>query len=248
MVVQATHRPLVIEAGHAYATEDAYSATLRSVHGMYLGWLIAEAARVRGCDPTVLTMTDDFGSRRRACLPGADLEWFESDFTVDATALVRRLQEKVAAGDSPWRLAHNNKVLYLGVGKKHGIRLVRTGEYSGLPSCEVFDLAMYCAKLQMSPVTITVLPESFAEQQQRVFELYALLTGEPPPVVVVYHNVVGQVTSVFHANPAATNRFLFVDDVVRDLPRYPAWPRDEALFDFALEPASAAPSSPAMSF
>jgi hypothetical protein len=112
--------------------------------------------------------------------------------------------KKQAESKEGWRVSEDGKKLVIGSGaKKQIINLMGFLEYDEVPSCEVLDMVAYLKKIWVEGITITVLPESYKAQQKRVQKLFELF-GETPPVVVVYHDTNGEMSSIDEWAPTYT--------------------------------------------
>jgi hypothetical protein len=120
--------------------------------------------------------------------------WRESAFQQEAEKLVQNIKEKVrilkskhirlsGTDKSRLKIGSNNAGLNISFFQKVAVH--GGAHHVQIPSCSLFDLAVYKRKLQDTSCAITVLPLRFKEQQREVKELFSLL-GEEPPVVVVY--------------------------------------------------------------
>jgi hypothetical protein len=114
--------------------------------------------------------------------------------------------KKQAESKEGWRVSEDGKKLVFGSGaEKQTINLVGFLEYEEVPSCEVLDMVAYRKKIWVDGITITVLPESYKPQQKRVQKLFELF-GETPPVVVVYHDTSGEISSIDEWAPEFTHQ------------------------------------------
>lgn len=144
--------------------------------------------------------------------PGDYELWRESEFHSDAQKLIERVKKTVRAFSDPdIRLSGANEARLKIGSNTSGVNIsffqkVAVNGGSGkalIPSCSLFDLAVYRQKLRDSSVAVTVLPHSFKKQQREVKELFAIL-GEDPSVVVVYvDDTDARVVEVEHWNSKA---------------------------------------------
>lgn len=142
--------------------------------------------------------------------------WRESEFQKEAEELIIKIKERVStlalkdvrlsgADEDRLKIGSNKSGLNISFFQK--VEVNGGAGVVSIPSCSLFDLAVYRHKLQDTSVAITVLPRSFKAQQREVKELFAVL-GEDPSVVVVYvDGVDAQVVEVeswnSHAEPIA---------------------------------------------
>ncbi len=120
--------------------------------------------------------------------------WKESDFISSGFELIERLKEKLKNSSGPKVQENGKKITFKVESKKRTIGLYQTikifnpqrqsHETIEVPSCEILDLAVYLKKRERG-LAITVLPESFRLQQERVFSLMKIL-GIEMDVIVVY--------------------------------------------------------------
>ncbi len=106
--------------------------------------------------------------------------YYESNFETAGRDIVAQIQ----AMDLPegYRLTQAGDKLKVGSGK--AMRTIRLQGYSGIedptfPSCEVLDLAWLEKRLTLAPESVTVLPEGFIDQQERVAVLAELIGIDP---------------------------------------------------------------------
>lgn len=134
----------------------------------------------------------------------------ESDFRNTAKQVRDELRQSASAGES------NNDTLKIGQGKKtREVRLSSQTDPSE-PSCEVYDYVVYQSKLAKVDIVVTVLPKSYHSQQNRVKALFSL-SGDLPPVIVVYFDDSALVVTVDHWNPSLTSSVVRIDQIMKDL-------------------------------
>lgn len=128
----------------------------------------------------------------------------EYDAIAPGLEIVQHIKEK-ALISSTYRLSRDGRNLIYGEGALsrsipilgyHNFDPSGTydKDYPDLPSCEVMDMSTYRKKLKETGQTITLLPEWYVPEQQRVHTLFELL-GETPPIVVGFYNEQGLITS-----------------------------------------------------
>lgn len=104
----------------------------------------------------------------------------ESEFEQSARALVAEIQSmELPEG---YRLSQKGDKLKIGSGKE--LHTIALQGYPGVedptfPSCEVLDLAWLKKRLTLAPAAITVLPSTYAGQQERVDTLATLIGIDP---------------------------------------------------------------------
>ena len=101
------------------------------------------------------------------------------------------IPEIIAAieSDEEWCYEHQkNWIKWPRINKKQQkIRLKWYASHPDIPSCEVLDFTLYKEKLEESDATITILPESMKDQQNKVKKLI-LLTKNNANIIVLFHN------------------------------------------------------------
>lgn len=111
----------------------------------------------------------------------------ESRFVDKGVAVVERIKAAIANSED-FRLSEDgNSLIYREDGQKKRIKLMGYLGDQALPSCEVLDLAVYEEKLSRADVAVTVIPEVYKGQQERVHKLMSII-GEPTPIVIIYFN------------------------------------------------------------
>lgn len=124
------------------------------------------------------------------------VQFKESELESPARDLVTDIQERVAVSEHYGLSSDRRKIKYKEQGKVQSVTLLGKNNEPfdpDYPSCEILDLILYRKRLLLAPVVVTVLPESYKPQQERVKKLFEIL-GEKPAVVVVYFNGEGAVT------------------------------------------------------
>ncbi|MBI2798542.1 hypothetical protein HYX70_04605 [Candidatus Saccharibacteria bacterium] len=127
----------------------------------------------------------------------------ESKYVDPARELIEELKKAAEMKDG-WRISEGGKKLIVGSGpNRQRIDMVGFLEHDELPSCEVLDMVAYRKKIWGSKGTVTVLPESYKGQQDRVKRLFELF-DEAAPVVVVYHDDKGRPVDIDEWSPQYT--------------------------------------------
>ncbi|MDO8582936.1 MAG: hypothetical protein Q7R51_00210 [bacterium] len=126
----------------------------------------------------------------------AEKTYYESRYEYPAKDLIARI--KGAAKDSPSiRISADGKrVLYYEDNKRKSIKLLGKDRDQDYPSCEVLDACVYEDKLSGGvDAAITVLPESYRDQQNRVKKLFEII-GKVPPVLTVFFKPDGKIVEI----------------------------------------------------
>ncbi len=129
----------------------------------------------------------------------------EYDVIAPGLEIVKRLTSG-STNNPNYRISKDGRNLIYGTGdQSQSIPLLgyhlyspdkaRNEDYPDLPSCEVMDMATYRKRLKETGQTITLLPEWYAAEQDRVRKLFELL-GEAPPIVTALYDERGIVTNV----------------------------------------------------
>lgn len=222
--------------GTNYLCSDA-QADLRSqelIVGAELGARIAQIINRAGLNVSCCTLVDDVALKSEwrgkssiglveSRSTGATLQqikevgfktivmYRETDLLDKAVATVAELQE-AAINNSAWKLNGNGrKVRCLATGQV--IKLLGKDGNSELPSCEVLDLCIYREKMRNFNIALTVLPDKYLAQQERVRCLFELL-GETPAVVTLRHDKGGKLIGFKSWNPNQTRE---LDNILMDL-------------------------------
>jgi hypothetical protein len=120
----------------------------------------------------------------------------ESDMIGRAHVLVDEVRSQAEKNPDAARLNQSGDTITFGSGKeKQRIRLTGYGNHPDLPSCDAMDLACYTHKFSEFGLdeTITLIPEKYREQQQRVRKLAGFL-GLKALVEVIYVDEEGWVS------------------------------------------------------
>ncbi|HVF69908.1 MAG TPA: hypothetical protein VNA13_05080 [Xanthomonadales bacterium] len=131
----------------------------------------------------------------------------ESELEDPARHVADRIKEYVSKSDKYTLSEDGRKLKYKENGEPHSIKLFGKDNEPydpDYPSCEVLDLTLYQKRLQIAPAVITVLPEHYKSQQERVKKLFEILEEEPS-VVVVYFNEEGVISEVDPWSDGARN-------------------------------------------
>ena len=126
------------------------------------------------------------------------VEYRESNVRAQAHEIVAALQDNSPQTGDYWLSQDKRKLKYKENGKTKSITLLGKEGYDydpDYPSCEVLDLAMYKQKLHSAQIAITVLPQRYKSQQDRVKKLFLLL-HETPPIVIVYFDQTGKISDI----------------------------------------------------
>jgi hypothetical protein len=115
--------------------------------------------------------------------------YYESNFEAAGRDLVAQIQTMTLP--EGYRLSQAGDKLKIGSGK--AVKTIRLQGYTDIedptfPSCEVLDLAWLQKRLSLAPEAVTVLPEEFADQQERVAVLASLIGIDPSTYSTVFVN------------------------------------------------------------
>ncbi len=145
---------------------------------------------------------------------------YEADNIILETDIVSKAKQNielilgVISKSQVYRLTENGKkILYKENGKKRSIDFHQTINNETYPSCDFLDLSVYQEKLKTSDIAITILPEGYEKQQDRVRRLFEIL-DKKPNVIVVLHNSEGKITKINSWNPEQTHE---VENTLRPL-------------------------------
>lgn len=107
-----------------------------------------------------------------------DIVTFETSLEIPAKNLLSELEEDIT---------HHEHYICL---NQKQIRLMSHGR----PTCNLLDTALYVAKLSMFGLSITILPNSFKEQQKKVRMVLRSLGYTHLPIINIYHDNKGKIT------------------------------------------------------
>jgi len=125
-------------------------------------------------------------------------EYRESNVKIQALEVVAALQRVSSQRSDYWLSQDGRKIKYKEGGKTKTIKLLGKDGYDydpDYPSCEMLDLAMYKQKIEDAEIAITVLPQRYKSQQDRVKKLFSFF-DQTPPVIIVYFDDVGKVSDI----------------------------------------------------
>lgn len=179
---------VVIEAGHIYTDERP---GLTHQIAAEIGGSLIRVLKVAGVVPVGMLFVDDYNPLSGDLNIKDYLEVLrEHGFNPDRVVMESSMR------DPAERLITELSVRELTKVKKDGKVLVK-GEDTILlrksrilgngPACDALDAALYIQKRKEADVCLTVLPESYRDQQLRVKKVLALL-GEQVPIINIFYN------------------------------------------------------------